>query len=91
MSSLCTRMPASPELEAQVTEFTPFKAEAEQLRADKAAAELAAKQQELTRFAEAQGTGYSGGSRERRPFGKADYAALVAEALREEKAPRRSR
>lgn len=43
------------ELEGQVTELTPFKAEVEQLRADKAAAELAAKQQELTRFAAAQG------------------------------------
>lgn len=36
-----------------MAELEPFKAEAEQLKQDKAAAELAAKQQELTIFAEA--------------------------------------
>ncbi len=72
------------ELEAQVTELTPFKAEAEQLRADKAAAELAAKQQELTRFAEAQGLDIQAEA-VAEAIRKADYAALVAEALREEK------
>ena len=72
------------ELEAQVTELTPFKAEAEQLRADKAAAELAAKQQELTRFAEAQGLDVQAEA-VAKAIETADYAALVAQALREEK------
>lgn len=72
------------ELEAKVTELTPFQAEVEQLRADRAAAELAAKQQELTRFAEAQGLDVQAEA-VAEAIRKADYAALVAEALREEK------
>lgn len=76
------------ELEAQVEELKPFKAEAEQLRADKAAAELAAKQQELTCFAEAQGLDVQA-EVVAEAIQKADYAALVAEALKAEKpAPR---
>lgn len=69
-------------------ELEPFRAEAEQLRADKAAAELAAKQQELTRFAQAQGLDIQAeGVAE--AIRKADYAALVAEALKvEQPAPR---
>ena len=72
------------ELEGQVEELKPFKAEAEQLRADKAAAELTAKQQELTRFAEAQGLDVQMEA-VAEAIQKADYAALVAEALRVEK------
>lgn len=72
------------ELEAKVTELKPFQAEVEQLRADRAAAELAAKQQELTRFAEAQGLDVQAEA-VAEAIQKADYAALVAEALRAEK------
>lgn len=67
-----------------MTELKPFQAEVEQLRADRAAAELAAKQQELTRFAEAQGLDVQAEA-VAEAIQKADYAALVAEALRAEK------
>lgn len=72
------------ELETQVAELEPYRAEAEQLRADKAAAELAAKQQELTRFAEAQGLDVKADVIAE-AIEKADYAALVAEAIKVEK------
>ena len=72
------------ELEAQAAELTPIKAEVEQLRADKAAAELAAKQQELTRFAEAQGLDVKE-TAVAEAIQKADYAALVAESMKHEK------
>ena len=58
--------------------------EVEQLRADKAAAELAAKQQELTRFAEAQGLDAKEAAIAE-AIQKADYAALVAESMKKEK------
>lgn len=64
-------------LEAQVEELTPFKAEAERLRADKAAAELAAKQQELTAFAEGQGLDLKDAAVVE-AIQKVDYEALIA-------------
>lgn len=72
------------ELETQVAELKPYKAEAEKLRADKAAAELAAKRQELTHFAEAQGLDVKADVIAE-AIEKADYAALVAEAIKAEK------
>ena len=57
-----------------MAELDPIKAEVEQLRADKAAAELAAKQQELTRFAEAQGLDIKE-TAVAEAIQKADYAA----------------
>ena len=71
-------------LETQVAELTPFKAEAEQLRAEKAAAELAARQQELTRFAETQGLDLKADV-SAEAIRKADYATLVAEVVKAEK------
>lgn len=73
------------ELEGQVEELKPFKAEAEQLRADKAAAELAAKQQELTCFAEAQGLDVQA-EVVAEAIQKADYAALVGRSAQGGKA-----
>ena len=67
-----------------MAELDPIKAEVEQLRADKAAAELAAKQQELTRFAEAQGLDVKE-TAVAEAIQKADYAALVAESMKKEK------
>lgn len=72
------------ELEAKVAELEPFKAEAEQLMQDKAAAELAAKQQELTSFAETQGLDVKE-TAIAEAIQKADYAALVAAAVKQPK------
>ncbi|MBQ8622573.1 MAG: hypothetical protein IJ422_09730 [Oscillospiraceae bacterium] len=72
------------ELEAKVAELEPFKAEAEQLKQDKAAAELAAKQQELTSFAETQGLDVKE-TAIAEAIQKADYAALVAAAVKQPK------
>ena len=69
------------ELEAQVSELAPFKAEAETLKAEKAAAELAARQQELTAFAQAQGLDVQEAAIAE-AIQKADYAALVAAAVK---------
>ena len=74
------------ELEAQVAELTPYKAEAETLKAEKAAAELAAKKQELTAFAEAQGLDVKNET-VAAASEAVDYAALVAETMKQEKKP----
>lgn len=74
------------ELEAQVAELTPYKAEAEALKAEKAAAELATRQQELTSFAEAQGLDPKSEAIAA-AIQNVDYAALVAEALKQDKKP----
>ena len=66
------------ELEAQVAELTPFKSQAEALEAEKAAAELAAKQTELTHFAEAQGLDPKAEA-VAAAIQNVDYAALIAE------------
>ena len=67
------------ELEAQVSQLEPFKAEAEKLKAEKEAAELAAKQQELTAFAEVQGMDVKA-ENVASAIAELDYAALIAEA-----------
>ncbi len=72
------------ELDAQIAELTPFKAEVETLKAEKAAAELAAKQQELTAFAEAQGLDVAAETVAAAIKG-VDYAALIAEVSKQNK------
>lgn len=67
-----------------MAELTPYKAEAETLKAEKAAAELAAKQQELTAFAEAQGLDPKSETIAA-AIQNIDYAALVAEAMKLDK------
>lgn len=67
------------ELEAQVSQLEPFKAEAEKLKAEKEAAELAAKQQELTTFAEAQRLDVKA-ENVASAIAELNYAALIAEA-----------
>lgn len=67
------------ELEKQVEELTPYKAEAEALKAEKAAAELMAKQTELTTFAEAQGLDVNSEA-VASAIKELNYAALIAEA-----------
>lgn len=74
------------ELAAQVTELTPYKAEAETLKAEKAATELAAKQQELTAFAEAQGLDVKAEA-VAAAIQAVNYEALIAEAMKQEKKP----
>lgn len=74
------------ELEAQVAELTPFKAEAEKLRQEKADAELAAKRQELTAFAEAQGLDTQSEAIAA-AIQEVDYAFLMAEAIKQSKKP----
>ena len=69
------------ELEAQVTELQDFKVEAETLRADKQAAELKARQDELARFAELQGLDVKEDAVSK-AIEAADYPALVAEAMK---------
>lgn len=69
------------ELEAQAAELAAYKAEVDQLRAEKASAELAAKQQELTHFAEAQGLDVKEKAIAE-AIEKADYAALVVESIK---------
>ena len=66
------------ELEAQVAELTPFKSQAEALEAEKAAAELTAKQTELMHFAEAQGLDPKAEA-VAAAIQNVDYAALIAE------------
>ncbi len=70
------------ELEAQVAELTPYKAEAETLKAEKAASELAAKQQELTAFAEAQGLDPKADAVVE-AIKNVDHAALIAEVMKQ--------
>ena len=72
------------ELETQVAELTPFKAEAEQLRQEKAAVELAAKQQELTAFAQAQGLD-TANEVIASAIKDANYATLIAESIKHAK------
>ena len=67
------------ELEAQVSQLEPFKAEAEKLKAEKEAAEIAAKQQELTAFAEAQGMDVKA-ENVASAIAELNYAALIVEA-----------
>lgn len=64
-----------------MSELAPFKAEVETLKAEKAAAELAAKQQELTAFAQAQGLDVKEPAIAE-AIQNADYAALVSAAVR---------
>ena len=74
------------ELEAQVAELTPVKAEVEQLRKEKADAELAAKRKEMTQFAERQGLDVKSEA-VAKAIEAADYAALVAESLKQQPMP----
>lgn len=69
------------ELDAQVSELGPYREEAETLKAEKAAAELAARQQELTTFAQAQGLDIAEAAIAQ-AIQSADYAALVAAAVK---------
>lgn len=67
------------ELEAQIATLTPFQAEAETLRAEKEAAVLAAKQQELGAFAQTQGLDVKEPAIAE-AIEKVDCAALIASA-----------
>lgn len=69
------------ELEAQIAELEPFKIQAETLEAERAAAELAAKQQELTHFCEAHGLDPKAEAIAN-AIQNVDYAALISEANR---------
>ena len=62
-----------------MSQLEPFKVEAEKLKAEKEAAELAAKQQELTAFAEAQGLDMKA-ENVASAIAELNYAALIAEA-----------
>lgn len=72
------------ELEAQVAELTPFKAEAEKLRQEKADAELATKRQELTAFAETQGLDTQSEAIAA-AIQEVNYESLVAETMKQNK------
>lgn len=74
------------ELEAQVDELTPFRAEAEKLRQEKADAELAAKRQELSAFAESQGLDTQSEA-VAAAIQEVNYAFLMAEAMKQNKKP----
>jgi len=74
------------ELETQVAELTPIKAEAEKLRQEKADAELAAKRQEMTAFAEAQGLDTQSEA-VATAIQEVNYASLMAEAMKQNKKP----
>lgn len=74
------------ELEAQVDELTPFKAEAEKLRQEKADTALAAKRQELTAFAESQGLDTQSEAVVA-AIQEVNYAFLMAEAMKQNKKP----
>lgn len=74
------------ELEAQVDELTPFRAEAEKLRQEKADAELAAKRQELSAFAESQGLDTQSEAVVA-AIQEVNYAFLMAEAMKQNKKP----
>ncbi len=74
------------ELEEQVVALTPFKAEAEKLRQEKADAELAAKRQDLTAFAEAQGLDMQSEA-VAAAIQEVNYAFLMAEAMKQNKKP----
>jgi len=67
------------ELEAQVSVLAPYKEEAEKLKAEKEAAELAVKRQELTAFAEAQGLDVKA-ENVASAISELNYATLIAEA-----------
>lgn len=69
------------ELEEQVAEFINCKAEMESLRAEKLAAELKMKQDELTRFAELNGLDKEAET-VAKAIADANYPALMAEAMK---------
>ena len=71
-------------MEAQVAELTPFKAEAEALKQEKVAAELAAKQQELSAFAQAQGLDLTNEA-VAGAIKDVNYAAIIAETVKLDK------
>ncbi len=72
------------ELESQVAELTPFRAEAEKLRQEKADAERAAKRQELTAFAEAQGLDMQSEA-VTAAIQEVNYESLMAETMKQNK------
>lgn len=69
------------ELEARVAELEGFKSEAETLRAEKVAAELKVKQDELTKFAELNGLDAKD-EIVAKAIAEVDYPALMAEAMK---------